>query len=67
MTKEPVLNTVMRAKAGDSQALQELKEWQRTQKETSRRVEELRLRLLQLSEKHWEQSICILKGWLNRE
>ncbi len=68
MTKESALSTVLqRAKSGDAQALQELKEWQRTQKATARRVEELRLRLLQLTEKNWEQSISIVKGWLARE
>ncbi len=67
MTKESVLSTLQRAKAGDAQAMQELKDWQRTQRETARRVEELRLRLLQLTEKNWEQSISIVKNWLTRE
>ncbi len=68
MMKESALNSMMvRAKAGDETAIEQLKEWQKNHKQASHRVEELRMRLLQLTERHWEQSISILKGWLNRD
>ncbi len=67
MTKESVLKIMALAKNGDADALSQLKEWRKAQKETSRRVEELKLRLLQLTDKHWEQSISILKGWLVKD
>ncbi len=57
---------IEQAISGDSAAMEELKALKKKQRETSRRVEELKLRLLQLSEKHWDQSINILKGWLDK-
>ncbi len=67
MTNESVLKVIALAKSGDANAMSQLKEWRKSQKESARRVEELKLRLLQLTEKHWEQSITILKSWLMQE
>ncbi len=55
------------AKLGDEQAIASLKAQRKAQREASLRAEELRMRLLQLSEKHWDQTICILKGWMDKE
>ncbi len=67
MANESVRKTFEQAVAGDPAAVEELKAWKKKQRETSRRVEELKLRLLQLSEKHWDQSINIIKGWLDKD
>ncbi len=67
MVKESVRKTIEAAKAGDADALAEVRAWKKNQRESGRRVEEMRLRLLQLTEKHWEQSISIMKTWLNRD
>ncbi len=66
MANESVRRALELAKQGDANAMEEVRAWQRGQREANRRVEELKLRLLQLSEKHWEQSINILKGWLDK-
>ncbi len=55
------------AKQGDGQAIARLKALRKEQKESSRRAEELRLRLLQLTDRHWEQALSILKGWMNKD
>ncbi len=55
------------AKQGDEQAISRLKAMRKAQKESSRRTEELRLRLLQLTDRHWEQAVSILKGWMNKD
>ncbi len=67
MTKESVLKIIALAKKGDANAINQLKEIRQSQKATSRRVEELRLRLLQLTERHWEQSVTIIKTWLAKD
>ncbi len=54
------------AKLGDAQAIATLKAMRKAHKDASRRTEELRGRLLQLTEKHWDQTISILKGWMNK-
>ncbi len=65
MANQSMLKSLAAAKAGDPQALAELKALRKAQKECSLRVEELKLRLLLLTEKHWDQSVSILKNWLN--
>ncbi len=66
MANESVRKALELAKKGDTSAMEEVRTWQKNQRETTRRVEELKLRLLQLSEKHWEQSINIIKNWLDK-
>ncbi len=55
------------AKQGDAQAIASLKARRKAQREASRRAEELRMRLLQLTDKHWDQTISILKGWMDKD
>ncbi len=64
MANQSVPKALNVARAGDEQDLAELKALRKAQRESNLRVEELKLRLLLLSEKHWDQSISILKGWL---
>ncbi len=44
--------------------LAELKAARKAQQDTVRRIAELKLRLLHLTETHWEQSISVLKRWI---
>ncbi len=55
------------AQSGNEEALANLKALRKAQKEISRRTEELRVRLLQLTNRHWDQTICIVKGWMNQD
>ncbi len=66
MANESVHKALEQAIAGDANALEEVRNWRKKQKETTHRVEELKLRLFQLSEKHWDQSISIMRSWLDK-
>lgn len=48
----------------DTPKLAELKALRKTQREGSQRIEELKLRLFQISERHMEQAINIMKEWV---
>ena len=45
--------------------LAELKALRAAQRETSQRVEELKLRLFQITERHMDQAVSIIKTWVN--
>lgn len=45
--------------------LAELKALRTAQRETSQRVEELKLRLFQMTEHHMDQAVSIIKSWVN--
>ena len=49
--------------AGNAPSLAELRAMRKAQHDSARRVEELKLRLLQLSEQHWDQTVHIIKQW----
>ncbi len=66
MANESVHKTLALAKNGDAAALEEIRTWKKNQRETGRRVEELKLRLMQLTERNWDQSISIIKNWLDK-
>lgn len=46
-------------------SLAELRAYRHAQKETNRRVEELRLRLFRMTEQHMDQAIRIIKRWMD--
>lgn len=48
----------------DAPQLAELKALRKMQRESSQRIEELKLRLFQISERHMEQAISIMKQWV---
>lgn len=48
----------------DTPRLVELRALRKEQKESSQRIEELKLRLFQISERHMEQAITIMKQWV---
>lgn len=50
--------------ADDAPKLAELRALRKEQKESSQRIEELKLRLFQISERHMEQAINIMKQWV---
>ncbi len=54
------------AKAGNQQALAELRALRQAQRDSARKTEELKLRLFQLTESHWDQTVNILKRWLTK-
>ena len=47
----------------DTPALAELRALRKAQRDHSRRVEELKLRLLQLTEHNWDQAVTLIKRW----
>lgn len=49
---------------GNTPALAELRALRTAQKESTQRVEELKLRLFQMTERHMEQAISIMKSWI---
>lgn len=63
MPKQLQLNGKASAGADDAPALAELRALRKAQKEAFRRVEELKLRLLQLTEHNWDQTVSIIKNW----
>lgn len=48
----------------DAPQLAELKALRKAQRESTQRIEELKLRLFQISERHMEQAISIMKQWV---
>ena len=65
MAKQPARNALTQnAAQGDVPSLAELKALRRSQREASQRVEELKLRLFQITEKHMDQAISLIKGWI---
>lgn len=48
----------------DAPQLAELKALRKAQRESNQRIEELKLRLFQISERHMEQAINIMKQWV---
>ncbi len=66
MAKKSERRSLEQAISGSGE-IAELKALKKKQRETGRRVEELRLRLLQLSEQHWDQSMSIIKSWLDKD
>lgn len=58
-------NGVQDPQQSDSSMLAELKATRKAQQDTVRRIAELKLRLLQLTESHWDQSITVLKRWMH--
>lgn len=50
--------------AEDAPKLAELKALRKTQRESSQRIEEIKLRLFQISERHMDQVINIMKQWV---
>ncbi len=63
--KQP--NTQYAADEGQTPSLAELRAFRHAQKETNRRVEELRLRLFRMTEQHMDQAIRIIKRWLDAD
>lgn len=63
--KQP--NTQSAAGEGHAPSLAELRAYRHAQKETNRRVEELRLRLFRMTEQHMDQAIRIIKRWLDAD
>lgn len=60
-------SSLMRAAPTDAPSLAELKALRAAQRESSRRVEELKLRLFQMTERHMDQAIAIIKSWVNAD
>ena len=52
---------------GHVPSLAELRAYRHAQKETNRRVEELRLRLFRMTEQHMDQAIRIIKRWMDAD
>ncbi|MEG2172409.1 MAG: hypothetical protein RRY29_04025 [Desulfovibrionaceae bacterium] len=48
----------------ESPKMMELKALRKNQRESSQRIEELKLRLFQISERHMDQTISIIKQWV---
>ncbi|HJA76012.1 MAG TPA: flagellar M-ring protein FliF [Candidatus Desulfovibrio gallistercoris] len=61
--KQP--NVQPAAGEGHVPSLAELRAYRHAQKETNRRVEELRLRLFRMTEQHMDQAIRIIKRWMD--
>jgi hypothetical protein len=55
-----------RRDAPDS-SLSDLKALRRAQKEINRRVEELKLLLFRISERHMEQTVSIIRRWISQD
>ena len=49
----------------EAPTLAELRALRAAQRETSQRVEELKLRLFQITERHMDQAVSIIKTWVN--
>ena len=64
---KPSVRSLVAGDGTDAMALAELKALRKAQRESARRVEELKLRLLQLSENHWDQTVNILKRWIRTD
>lgn len=65
MAKSSARNALTPANEGaHTPLLANLKALRKTQREASQRVEELKLRLFQLTERHMEQATSIIKNWL---
>lgn len=66
MAKKPERSALSQnAAQADPPSLAELKALRRAQREASQRVEELKLRLFQITERHMDQAISLIRGWLN--
>lgn len=63
--KQP--NAGSAAGEGQTPSLADLRAYRHAQKETNRRVEELRLRLFRMTEQHMDQAIRIIKRWLDAD
>lgn len=63
--KQP--NSPSAAGEGQIPSLAELRAYRHAQKETNRRVEELRLRLFRMTEQHMDQAIRIIKRWMDAD
>lgn len=63
MKKQQLPKDKASAVADDAPALAELRAQRKAQRDGSRRVEELKLRLVQLTERNWEQTVSIIKKW----
>ncbi|WP_300774690.1 flagellar M-ring protein FliF [uncultured Desulfovibrio sp.] len=61
--KQP--NVQPAASEGNVPSLAELRAYRHAQKETNRRVEDLRLRLFRMTEQHMDQAIRIIKRWMD--
>lgn len=65
MAKQPVRNARPPVAAGDTlPSLNELKALRRSQRDAAQRVEELKLRLFQITERHMDQAISLIKRWV---
>lgn len=53
--------------AADAPRLAELKALRKAQRDSTQRIEETKLRLFQMSERHMDQIISILKQWVRPE
>lgn len=54
------------ANAPSPEELAELKALRKAQRDASQRVEELKLRLFQISERHMDQAIALMRRWINQ-
>ena len=61
----PKPNALTQAVSDTAPTLAESKALRATQRETSQRVEELKLRLFQMTEHHMDQAVSIIKSWVN--
>ena len=50
-----------------SPSLEELRAQRRERLETNRRVEDLKLRLLRITEQHMDQAVRLIRRWLRAE
>ncbi len=51
----------------DAPSLEELRAQRRERVETNRRVEDLKLRLLRMTEQHMDQAVRLIRRWLRAE
>ncbi|MDR1857004.1 MAG: flagellar M-ring protein FliF [Desulfovibrio sp.] len=52
-------------RGGDASSLPDGRSVRQAKKETAQRVEDLRLQLLRITEKHMDQAVRILRDWLD--
>lgn len=48
----------------DAPAIAELRMLHKKKRETTRRLEELKIKIFHVTERHMDQAVSILKGWL---
>lgn len=67
MKKQELKPKALETGRAGAPSLSDLRALRKAQKETNQRVEELKLRLFRVTEKHMDQAVSLIRRWLNSD